>query len=284
MNVAITRFYAGGSHIHPAEGVAQTTAGAARAVEGVARTTEGGSGLLKVGQDEVGVGVGDGVGVGVGVGDSVGDGVGLAESVGEADGEALGDAEGDADSLSEGKGSGVMVGDAEGEGEADEEGEGESEGDAGGDVGTVTAGVLPGAGEPERPALGDASGVRNAEPESTGLKLAATSRGGAADDACGTGAPDAAMEAACDAPDRDWACVVGAEGTTVRARIAAAEAATMPPPTPADASGPVRRCLPGRPRRARSRWPAVDAASVPDPADRTTRPSAAVPCGAGATP
>jgi hypothetical protein len=226
----------------------------------------------------VGVGVGDGVGVGVGLGDSVGEGVELAESVGEADGEALGDAEGDADSLSEGKGSGVMVGDAEGEGEAD------GEGDAGGDVGTDTAGVLPGAGEPDRPALGDAGGVRNAEPEPTGLKLAATSRGGAADDACGTGAPDDAMEAACDAPDRDWACVTGAEGTTVRARMAAAEAATMPPPTPADASGPVRRCLPGRPRRARSRWSAADAASAPDPASRTTRPSAAVPCGPVATP
>jgi hypothetical protein len=92
----------------------------------------------------------------------------------------------------------------------------------------------------------------------------------------GAGAGDDDVpEAACVTADRGWACGTGADGTTVRASTAAAEAATIPPPTPADASGTAKRRRACRPRPARSNWSAAVSARVP--AGRRIRSSPPLP-------
>jgi hypothetical protein len=162
----------------------------------------------------------------------------------------LSDGEGEGDVLpeSDGDGDGDVVGEALDEEEADGEGDADDDADGEADpVGDVLAGAdLAGAADLVGVGVGSPVGagdlLRNSD--SAGLMYAfAAGAAGRADDS-GLGVTDTCDTEAgvvCAAPACVWACGASGPGAPVRAKTAAAEAATSPPVIHADASGRDRR-------------------------------------------
>jgi hypothetical protein len=187
----------------------------------------------------------------------------------DGEGDALCDGEGEGDVLPEPEGEGDGDGDALAE---EEEGDGDADADAGGEADAVrdvlAGGDFFGAADlaGTRVAAGDL--LRNSDSAGLMYAFAAGTPGRADDSGLGvTDTCDAEAGVVCAAPACDWVCGWGT--APVRAKTAAAEAATSPPVIHADASGRDRRrwaCLAtmpvsgaaaGSPANGITLWPAA---------------------------
>jgi len=165
----------------------------------------------------------------------------------------LSDGEGEGDVLpeSDGDGDGDVVGEALDEEEADGEGDADDDADGEADpVGDVLAGAdLAGAADLVGVGVGSPVGagdlLRNSDSAGLMYAFAAGAAGRADDSGLGvTDTCDAEAGVVCDPPACDWVCGISDRGPApVKAKTAAAEAATRPPVMQADASGrDKRRC------------------------------------------
>jgi len=187
----------------------------------------------------------DGDGLPVTEAESVGDTVPVSE--GDGDGDALWDGEGDGDVLpvSEGDGDGDALWDGEGDGDADAEGDLEVDGDADGAADLLGSGDFFGAADLVGNMVAGGEAVRNSDSAGVRYAFGAGAAGRADDSGLGvTDTCDAEAGVVCDPPACDWVCGISGRGPApVKAKTAAAEAATRPPVMQADASGrDKRRC------------------------------------------
>jgi hypothetical protein len=171
--------------------------------------------------------------------------VGDAVPVSEGDGDALWDGEGDGDVLPvpEGDGDGDALPDGEGDGDA--EGDPEVDGDADGAVDLPGWGDFFGAADLAGNTVAGGEVVRNSDSAGVRYAFGAGAAGRADDSGLGvTDTCDAEAGVVCDPPACDWVCGISDRGPApVKAKTAAAEAATRPPVMQADASGrDKRRC------------------------------------------
>jgi hypothetical protein len=234
---------------------------------------DGGAVVESVG-DAVGESVGDELSVGEGDELSVGDGEGDELSVGDGEGDELsvGDGEGDELSVGEGDAVGDVLGEEEADGDADDDADAVGDELAGADL--AGAGDLVGTGSTVL--AGDV--LRNSDSAGVMYAFAAGAAGRPDDSAPGvTDTWDAEAGVVCAAPACDWACGASGPGAPVRAKTAAAEAATSPPVIQADASGRDRRrwaCLATMPRSGSAAGSPANGMALSAPNGMTAWPAA----------